>query len=116
MSFCFFDFLFDRTLSFDALRRDDYSFHMNCSYSHELSDEQLQTTLDSLVARGLLHQKTGPFYRIETRTYYNRALYTMTPAAVDFGNAKDFLIESLSMYRTVGPRCLRSRNASCNML
>ena len=75
-----FDFLFDKTLAFHHLRMVDYSFHMNCPYSHGLDDQALQSTLTSLVVRGLIQHKTGPLWRIETRSYVKGDLYAMTEA------------------------------------
>lgn len=75
-----FDFLFDKTLAFHHLRKNDYSFHMNCLYSHGLSDGELKFLLESLVVRGLLHRKTGRIFRFETRDYVKGDLYTMTEA------------------------------------
>lgn len=75
-----FDFLFDKTLAFHHLRKDNYSFHMNCRYSHGLSDDELQSVLASLVVRGLLHRTTGPIFRLETQSYIDGDLYSMSEA------------------------------------
>ena len=56
-----FDFFFDKSLSFHHLRIEDYSFHMNCLYSHGLSDADLELTLASLVCRGLVNCKVGKY-------------------------------------------------------
>ncbi|WP_146678761.1 hypothetical protein [Pirellula sp. SH-Sr6A] len=73
-----FDFLFDKSLSFHHLRMEDYSFHMNCPYSHSLTDADLELTLASLVARGFLNCRVGKIWRIETRDYVDGKTYTMT--------------------------------------
>jgi hypothetical protein len=73
-----FDFLFDKTLAFEHLRQEVYSFHMNCRYTHGLSDEALQSTLESLVTRGHLHRKNGPIFQIETRKCVDGFLYTVS--------------------------------------
>jgi hypothetical protein len=51
-----------------------------CPYSHGLDDQALQSTLTSLVVRGLLQHKTGPLWRIERRSYVKGDLYAMTEA------------------------------------
>lgn len=73
-----FDFLFDQSLSFHHLRIEDYSFHMNCLYSHSLTDADLELTLASLVARGFLNCRVGKIWRMETRNYVDGKIYTMT--------------------------------------
>jgi hypothetical protein len=73
-----FDFLFDQSLSCHHLRGENYSFHMNCLYSHGLDDAGLALTLTSLVDRGLLHCKLGEIWRVETRDYAAGSIYTMT--------------------------------------
>jgi hypothetical protein len=73
-----FDFLFDKNLSFHHLRIEHYSFHMNCLYSHSLNDADLELTLASLVARGLLNCKVGKIWRIETREYVDGKIYALT--------------------------------------
>jgi hypothetical protein len=73
-----FDFLFDKSLSFHHLRIEDYSFHMNCLYSHSLNDADLELALTSLVARGFLNCRVGKIWRMETRDYVNGNIYSMT--------------------------------------
>lgn len=73
-----FDFLFDKTLSFHHLRIADYSFHMNCSYSHHLNDGELLFTLESLVDRGLLHRKFGQIWDVGANTCSEGFRYTLT--------------------------------------
>ena len=75
-----FDFLFDNSLSFHHLRIEEYSSHMNCLYSHGLSDADLELTLASLVFRGLLNCKDGKIWRVESRDYVDGKTYTLTNA------------------------------------
>ena len=49
-----FDFLFQHHARRRALARDEYSLHMNCSYSHALDSHALDDTLQSLMERGLI--------------------------------------------------------------
>ena len=53
-----FDFMFDNRLEQRHLERDDYSFHMNVRYSHNLDSEQLREGLMRLAAQGLVVAKT----------------------------------------------------------
>ena len=73
-----FDFLFDKSLALHQMRIADYSFHMNCLYSHSLDDEKLRLTLNSLVERRLLHEKIEPIFNFETRDWSNGPRYTLT--------------------------------------
>lgn len=73
-----FDFLFDTSLAFHHMRIDDYSFHMNCRYSHSLDDERLRATLCSLVDRRLLNESIGPIFNVETRHWSHGPRYTLT--------------------------------------
>jgi hypothetical protein len=73
-----FDFLFDMRLAFHHLRIEDYSFHMNCLYSHSLDDSDLELTLASLVSRGFLRCHVGKVWRVETRDYVDGKIYSMT--------------------------------------
>jgi len=48
------DFLFDKGgASFTMLSSGElrYAFHMNCSYDHGLSDEELRSTISRLLTR-----------------------------------------------------------------
>jgi hypothetical protein len=49
-----FDFLFDKTLAFHHLRMVDYSFHMNCPYSHGLDDQALLAKVPGIGFRASL--------------------------------------------------------------
>jgi hypothetical protein len=75
-----FDFLFDKSLSFQHLRMENYSLHMNCQYSHGLSDDELKITLNSLIDRGLLRSRIGKVLRKGARAYEDGNLYTITEA------------------------------------
>lgn len=73
-----FDFLFDKSLAFHHLRMEDYSFHMNCRYSHSLNDADLERALSSLVMRGLLKCRDGKIWRISTSDYVDGKIYSIT--------------------------------------
>ena len=73
-----FDLLFDKSAHFDQLRSDVYPFHMNCSYSHCLNNADLELTLASLEARGLLNCRVGKIWRIDIRDYVDGKIYALT--------------------------------------
>ncbi|MBX3449073.1 MAG: hypothetical protein KF777_05895 [Planctomycetaceae bacterium] len=57
------DFLFDKGgANFTMLSSGElcYSFHMNCSYDHGLSDEELRSTISRLLARGMISETYFP--------------------------------------------------------
>jgi hypothetical protein len=72
------DFLFDKSLSFHHLRRDDYSLHMNCQYSHGLTDQELKGTLESLVDRGLVRSRIGKVWQEISGTHNDSCIYSMS--------------------------------------
>jgi hypothetical protein len=95
-----FDFLFDTSLAFHHLRTDDYSFHMNCTYSHSLDDDRLRVTLASLVDRRLLNERIGPIFNVETGLL---GLGTHSPrVAVIYGIASENLTGMALSQRHIG--------------
>ena len=73
-----FDFMFDKSLAFRHMRRDDYAFHMNTSYSHDLDDTQLGDTLRALCERGLIRSRREPIWSTERREFEEGDRYTLT--------------------------------------
>ncbi len=73
-----FDFLFDTSPSFRHLRIDDYSFHMNCRYSHGLSDPNLERTMASLIERGFVSSRIGKIWRLDLQEFEDGDIYTLT--------------------------------------
>lgn len=54
-----FDSMFSCWVSAHLLPDAVYAFHMNCSYSHGLSDTQLDETLQRLIEQQLIQQRDG---------------------------------------------------------
>ncbi len=55
-----FDFMFQWWVPLRALRREKYSFHMNCRYNHNLDDARLMATVERLVEVGWIAPKEEP--------------------------------------------------------
>lgn len=72
------DFLFDISLSSHRLRRADYSLHMNCQYSHGLTDQELKPTVQSLVDRGLVRSRIRKVWQKTSGRHNDSCIYSMS--------------------------------------
>ncbi len=73
-----FDFMFDGSVTFRALRIEDYAIHMNTRYSHRLDDRELASALQSLCDRSLVVRTTEPIWSIEHREFVQGHRYTLS--------------------------------------
>ena len=60
------------------LKKDDYPLHMNCTYSHKVSDDHLEDKIERLILNGLVNKGFDVSVNIDQNIKNQEYIYSMT--------------------------------------
>lgn len=60
------------------LKKDSYPWHMNCTYSHKVSDDHLENKMEKLILSGLVNKKLDNSIDIGSGIQKEKYIYSIT--------------------------------------